>query len=150
MAITGGSDPQYTYTLKQFIKLADSDKITYQKFSILNRSLTNPNLIYSIDNLLYTYMDDIKKRRKRVSVSSEEKIKYIYRPKLLSYDIYGSLELYFVLLAMNGMCNAKEFDLIDNIFYALPPTDLSDIMTSIKNAENQYINLNRTTLQIYD
>lgn len=140
----------HTYTLEQFIKMSDAEKITYQRYSILERSRTNKNLIYSIDNLLYTYIDELKAKRKRVRVSPEEKIKYIYKPKLLSYDIYGSLELYFVILALNGMCNVKEFDLMDNIFYALSPADMNDMLNSIKIAEQQYINLNRSTLQIYE
>ena len=33
------SEPQETYTLDQFISLKDSDKVTYPKYSIMERSL---------------------------------------------------------------------------------------------------------------
>lgn len=144
------STPQETFTINQFIDLKDADMITYQKYSVLERSKTNSSLVYAIDNIIYTYMDEMEARRKIVSVTMEDKVKYIYKPKLLSYDIYGSVETYFILLAMNGMCNAKEFNLADDYFYALTPQDLSYFMNNIYNAETEHLILNRTNLQIYE
>lgn len=151
MAISlGSTDPTTTYTLKQFVALKESDKMTYPNYSIMERSLTNPKLVYSINNLIYDYMTEINQLRKTVKVSIEEKIKYQYRPKLLSYDIYGTTELYFMILAMNGMCNLKEFELMDLQFYALTPVDLSNMLNEIYNAETNHININRTNLEIYN
>jgi hypothetical protein len=48
------------------------------------------------------------------------------------------------------MCNAKEFDLIDYKFYALYPSDLSSIMGHIYAAEKSYLELNRSSLGIYE
>lgn len=144
------SEPQETYTLDQFISLKDSDKITYPKYSIMERSLTNPELVYSIDNVIYGYMDELKRYRKIVTVGMNDKIKYQYKPKLLSYDIYGSTEAYFIILAMNGMCNLKEFTLEENRFFALTPSHLAMFMNDIYNAERRHIVLNRTNLGIYE
>ena len=142
--------PQETYTLSQFINAKESDTLTYSKLSILQRSLTHPEMVYAIDNVLYTYMDEIKSFRKRVKLTLHEKTKYMYKPKLLSYDIYGSTELYFVLLAMNGQCNLKEFDLVDKRFYALTPVDMTAIINSIMIAEDEHIKINRNNLNIYN
>ena len=35
--------------------------------------------------------------------------KYIYRPKLLAYDIYENPELGFMILLINDMCSNKQF-----------------------------------------
>ena len=35
--------------------------------------------------------------------------KYIYKPKLLCYDIYGNGELAFIIMEINDMCNVKDF-----------------------------------------
>ena len=142
--------PQETYTLSQFINAKESDTLTYSKLSILQRSLTHPEMVYAIDNVLYTYMDEIKSLRKLVKLTLHEKTKYMYKPKLLSYDIYGSTELYFVLLAMNGQCNLKEFDLVDKRFYALTPVDMTAIINSIMIAEDENIKINRNNLNIYN
>ena len=91
-------EPQETYTLNQFIEMKDIDKLVYRRYSIMQRSLTNEELVYCIDNVIYTYMEEMNARRKIVSVTETERIKYAYKPKLLAYDIYGSTELFFLLL----------------------------------------------------
>lgn len=144
------SEPQLTYTLNQFIALKDVDRIVYRRYSIMQRSLTNKELLYCIDNVIYTYMDEMKKKRKIVSVTESERIKYAYKPKLLAYDVYGSTELFFILLALNGMCNMKQFDLIERKFFALTPQDCAQFMSDIYNAEGDYLKLNRTSLGVYE
>lgn len=143
-------EPQLTYTLNQFIDLKDVDRIVYRRYSVMQRSLTNEEMVYCIDNILYTYMEEMKQKRKLVSVTETERIKYAYKPKLLSYDIYGSTEVFFVLLAMNGMCNMKQFTLEEKQFFALTPQDCAQFMSDIYNAEYQYLKLNRTSLGIYE
>ena len=146
--ILASAGPAETYTLDQFISMKNSDKITYRNYSILQPSLDDPSIVYSVDNIIYSYMDELKSYRKLVSVSELEKIKYRYKPKLLAYDCYGSTEIYFVLLAINNMCNIKEFDLKDNTFWGLTPSDMVELMNSIYRAEQQYITLNRNALHI--
>lgn len=150
MASTTISEPQETYTLNQFISLRDSDKMMYVKYSILSRSIDHPEMVYAIENVVYNYMDIINSRKKTVIVDQEQKIKYQYKPKLLAYDVYGSTESYFMILACNGICNLKEFTLEEFKFYALTPSDLAAIMSSILNAENTYITMNRSNLEIYE
>lgn len=150
MASTTISEPQETYTLNQFISLRDSDKMMYVKYSILSRSIDHPEMVYAIENVVYNYMDIINSRKKTVIVDQEQKIKYQYKPKLLAYDVYGSTESYFMILACNGICNLKEFTLEEFKFYALTPSDLAAIMSSILNAENKYITMNRSNLEIYE
>lgn len=142
--------PQLTYTLNQFIALKDADDITYSKYSVMERSLDNPELVYSIDNLIYNYMDEMLAQSRIVVISKAEQIKYMYKPKLLAYTCYGSTESYFVLMALNGVCNVKEFDLADLQFRALYPNDLSVIMSSIYNAESEFMTANRQNLKIYE
>lgn len=143
-------EPQETYTLNQFIEMKDIDKLVYRRYSIMQRSLTNEELVYCIDNVIYTYMEEMNARRKIVSVTETERIKYAYKPKLLAYYIYGSTELFFLLLALNGMCNLKQFDLSERRFFALTPQDASTYMSNIYNAESEYIRLNRSNLGIYE
>lgn len=150
MASTTISEPQETYTINQFISLRDSDKMMYVKYSILSRSIDHPEMVYAIENVVYNYMDIINSRKKTVIVDQEQKIKYQYKPKLLAYDVYGSTESYFMILACNGICNLKEFTLEEFKFYALTPSDLAAIMSSILNAENKYITMNRSNLEIYE
>ena len=148
MISIGITSANKTYTISQFIALKDSDNITYPNFSVLNRSITNDKIVYCIDNLLYSYTDEIDKVKKICTFTVEERLKYMYKPKLLSYDIYGSTEAYFIILAMNGMCNVKEFDLDNKKLYLLLPKDMSNIMSQIASAESTFIKLNRETQSV--
>lgn len=150
MAISSISEPCETYTLSQFIALRDSDKITYYRYSILERAIDHQELVYNINNVIYDYLPEMKKEMKTVIVNVDERLKYQYKPKLLSYDIYGSTEAYFFIMALNGMCNLKQFSLDDYKFYALTPPDLSTFATRIYSAETQYITLNRSNLGLYE
>ena len=142
-------EPQKTYTLKQFVNCKDADHMTYNRYSILERSLENESIIYAIDNIIYTYMGELKEKRQTVTVDDPlDRLKYMYKPKLLAYDLYGSTELFFVILALNGMCSLKEFTLEDGRFYALWPTDMISMLNSIYNAETKYLRLNRSDQNI--
>lgn len=138
--------PEKTYTIEDFISMRTSDNITYYNYSILRQSTVNDRITYSEDNIIYGYLDELKEKRQLLVLSDTEILKYKYKPKLLAYDIYGSTEIYFVILALNGMCSIKEFDLYDGKIYALYPSDMSNYMTYIYSAEQEYIKLNRASL----
>lgn len=148
MIYSKSSSPDTTYTISQFISMKDNDNITYKNFSILQRSSKEPNIMYSIENVIYDYMEEIKQYRKLVAVSDIDKIKYKYKPKLLAYDIYGSTETYFIIMALNGLHNIKDFDLRDNLFWALAPTDMQNLMNTICRAEAEHLTLNRNALGV--
>lgn len=146
MANSKLNNPATTYTVDQMIALKNSDSITYKNYSILQRSLKDDNLIYSIDNVIYDYMDVINQYKKLVGFSDMEVVKYKYKPKLFAYDIYGSTECYFVIMAVNGICNVKEFELIDHTAWALAPDDMYSIMNLIGRAEKNRIDINRSEI----
>lgn len=147
MASSKLNNPATTYTINQMIALKNSDSITYKNYSILQKSLKDDNLIYSIDNVIYDYMEEINPYKKLVGFTDIEVIKYKYKPKLFAYDIYGSTECYFVIMAVNGICNVKEFELLDKTAWALAPDDMYSIMNLIGRAEKTRIAINRDSIK---
>ena len=135
-----------TYTVSQFISLKNSDSITYKNYSILQQSLKDSSIYYSIDNVIYEYMDEINTYKKLVGLSDMEVVKYKYKPKLFAYDLYGATETYFVIMALNGICNVKEFELLDHTVWALAPNDMYTIMNLTGRAEKTRIDMNRSNL----
>lgn len=138
------SDVIKSYTVKQFITFQSSDPVTYSNLALWVKSISQDNIIYTYDNIIYTYLDELKMICYNIEMSNEEFRKYKYKPKLLAYDIYGATELYFIILAINGIncINMKEFD---RKKLRLPKAnDLANIITAIYNAETDYINANRT------
>lgn len=140
------NDSTKTYTLNQFIELQSKDEINYNGFSLIERSSSNDNVFYIINNLIQYYIDDVDDSIKAVSISELEREKYIYKPKLLCYDIYGTTEVYFILMAINGIYNMKDFDLKDRKFKALNKTALFDFASKVYNAEEETILNNRKNL----
>ena len=137
------NNPAESYTIEQFIDLQVKDDITYLNFSILQSSIDEPNTFYAIDNVIHRYIEDIEDQIKIVTVDDNYKLKYMYKPKVLSYDIYGATEMYFILMALNGIYNVKDFDLKDYKFKALDRDTMFSFASKVYNAEEETLLINR-------
>lgn len=138
MAISKITNPEKSYTVEQFITFKDDDTASYNNLSFRDKY---DNIIYPIKNIIDDYTDELNELLVDVVMSESEFLKYRYRPKLLAFDIYGNAELDFLILAMNGMCNMKEFD--SKNIKLIKNKDLDSFITSIFNA-------NKDDLDIYN
>lgn len=132
------ANPSLTYTLDDFISMKISDNMTYYNFSILEKI----NNVQHLDtNLVEVYLDELKKNIVNIKLSETEYSRYKYNPDLLAYDLYGSVQLDFVILLLNDMYDPKEFTKRSiNLVYA---SDLSKFLNIIYTKENRYISQNR-------
>ena len=138
------SNVTQTRTIQDMINLKDQDPLTYYNLSILAKSITDDGILYSSNNIIYDYMEELDNIAQNVTMNDKEYIRYCYKPKLLAYDVYGSTELYFVLLALNGTCNVKDFN--KKTFRAVKADVLLDYLNRIYNAEEEYIRYNRNSV----
>jgi hypothetical protein len=139
MANSLTTKPAETYTITDFITEGQSDDMTYSNFAILHNSTFGE---YAELNVLDFYLDELKKISLRIETFTEDEIaKYKYQPDLLAYDIYGSVQLDFIVLLVNGIIDPKEFDFSRG--YILLPTrsNLYAILEKIKNSESKWLNL---------
>lgn len=128
-----------TYTLSDFVKQKTRDELTYRNLSILVKS---HGLEVLDHNLLSDYLNDIEPYV--VNMEFEDPVqqnKYKYAPDLLAYDVYGSVQLDFVILLLNDMIDYKEFDL--SVVRMLRSTDLFNIFNIIYNKNADYIDITR-------
>lgn len=139
------SSPDMANSIEDFIAAGeDSAIISYYNFSILQVEYSKDKTLridFTIDNLINDYMDVLQEAAKKVKLTDAEKIKYFYNPDLLAYDIYGSTELDFVIMQMNGIIDPKDFDL--PTLKLVYKSDLANIMNRIYSAENVYLTANR-------
>lgn len=142
------SDPAKTYKVEDFIDMQENDSFTYATMALYMQSIVDKTIVYSSDNVLYDYLEEIKGKAVDYTFSDSEYMKYKYRPKLLAYDIYGSTELYFVILAMNNTCNIKDFN--KRTIKMLYKSDMSDLLNAIVSAEKNRISLNRESIKSVD
>ena len=141
------SNVEDTYTVEDFIELGkDIDDIQYSKFAIFSKASSdakNP-ILYAEHNVIYDYEEEFKRLSLNVQMTETEFLKYRFKPKLLSYDLYGSTELFFAILYTNGMCSIKDFDR-KNI-KLIRKSDMVQLLEAIYNAEQNYISTNRSSI----
>lgn len=127
--------PSESYTMEQFISLGRKVSLTYDRYSF--KELLSNGTEISILNVVNDYMREIKENSLLVKFSENEYRKYRFKPKILSYDVYGTQDLYYVILLANGIIDEKEFDFTELL---MPTTDtMNTYMSAIYNAEYKYI-----------
>lgn len=131
--------PEKTYTIEEFIDSHNSADINYESTSLLQKLDGYTMIAYNIFN---DYIDELDDLAVYVSLNDEEYNKYLYRPKILAYDLYGSTELFFLILMLNNICNVKEFDF--KRLKLLKVEDLEKFISSVYNSERYTLSLNRT------
>lgn len=129
-----------TYNIEDFIKEGKKKTITHYNSSILG-SIENSDIEYPIQNVVYEYLDELNSLKTQYIMSNEEFNKYKMRPDLFCYDKYGTMDIEWVILAINNMMSPKDFSL--QTIYYIDPTYISKIIGMITNAENDYILANR-------
>ena len=105
-------------------------------------STGNAGILYTIDNVVFDYLSELKEIRVAVELNASDYKKYRYDGVyLLAYDVYGCRELAYLILALNGIFDPKDFTM--NPIYLIYKSDLHRMLEAIKNAETEYINFNR-------
>ena len=100
-------DVSLTYTLEDFTKMQVSDQLTFRNFSTV--AVVN-GVELTDKNLVEDFLPELMKDALDVDLNNNEYVKYKYAPDLLAYDVYGSVQLDFIILYMNGIIDPKDFD----------------------------------------
>ena len=129
------TDPRLAHKLSEFISAGEgSDAVSYTKLSYIEKV---DNVHYPIKMVLEDYMYEFISSAKTCVMTTEEYLKYKYNPKRLASDVYGSTELYYVILLMNNMCNIRDFDL--STVKLLSKEDMTSFMSKVYSAEKSDI-----------
>ena len=76
---------------------------------VMNNS-ANEKFIINISNLFEKYYELLLDNTVIVVLTDEEYLKYRFKPKVLSYDLYGTMELHYMLLRLNHVYSVTNFD----------------------------------------
>lgn len=132
-----------TYTVEAFIADQSDSEMNFTSFSTFQKT-DSSEFLFPIKNLLHDYLDIIMSKTTIVEMSTEEYNRYAYRPQLLSYDIYGTTDFDFIILMLNYMKSPKEFTRKE--IRMLGYNELTELLTSIYNAEYNNISYNKETI----
>lgn len=131
-------NPATTTTLEDFIEMRSIDEMTYYNFSILEVINGVEHLNH---NLIEDYLEELKSACITVDLTLDQYKKYKYFPDLLSYDVYGSVQLDFIIMLLNDCIDPKEFDKKTVILpYA---SVLASFLNTVYSKEQLYIEENR-------
>ena len=143
--LVNSSTPNISSSIEEFIAAGENNAtISYYNMSILQVETTEDQTMqiqFTIDNLINDYLDILRDIAVKVPLTDAEKRKYHYNPDLLAYDIYGSTELDFVILMLNGIIDHKEFNMPKVLL--INKSDLINVLSRIYTAEHKYLEDNR-------
>ena len=140
--MTYGNDPATTYTLSDFIAMKTQDELTYTNFGITDYKLGETFIEQSI---LDYYISELKSLCMKInSFTVEEISRYKYSPELLSYDIYGTTSLDFVILLCNGIINPHEMDFKQGFILLPKAAALSEFLSKVYNSESEWLSISRS------
>lgn len=97
-------------TLEDFISSYRDTDVTFSKLHYLEKdTLDSGDLILLSNSLLDKYRSELESLINVVTLTTSEYNKYKYNPKLLSYDIYGTTEMWGTILDLNQLHSTTEF-----------------------------------------
>lgn len=101
-----------TSTIQSIIQNGKEEKMTNRELSyksvITNSS--NEKFVVNMSYLYEKYYDILLDHAVTVVLTEEEYLKYRFKPKLLSKDLYGTYDLHFMLLRLNHIYTIAQFD----------------------------------------
>lgn len=135
--LDGSTNPMYSHTLEEF-KAAYNNRSVVPIYSSFCYQEQNGGIKYVVKNVLDDYLYELKKLAINIELTNDEIVKYNYKPKLLSADIYGMTDFFYIILLLNGICNVKDFHDI-NPLKLIPSDSLGNYLSSITTNESANI-----------
>ena len=130
------------YTLEQWIVYYRNTQNTVSANMLLT-AISNSEIatIFMEETLLSKYTTELSAYLETTTLTSRQQEYYAYNPRLLSQDLYGAPEFWYILLYANEMHAALELNMIKLKFNRKGVLDLLNtirlIETSRKDANSQ-------------
>lgn len=139
--MAGNTAPDQTCSWEDFVASGTNDDMTYRNFSIIER-IKGMEIIDHC--LIDDYIPELKSLCMQITgLTSAERIKYRYAPDILAYDMYGSTQLDFIVMLVNGVATPEEFTMRGKLY--LPKNSvLKAFLSAVYNAEAEYLQTNRS------
>ena len=134
-------------TMDSYTRSYRNETLTFDQF-YLQQVLTfgkDRKALVNFDSCLVKYMPEIRQIVTKVEFPVDKYQKYKFNPKLLSYDLYGTTELWALILDLNELHSASEFDLRT---VKLPNEIILDRLTRILNLEQMSKNYNAEQVSV--
>lgn len=135
---TFNRDVSQTYTLEDFIDMQVSDQLTFRNFSTV--AVVN-GVELTDKNLIEDFLPELLKETIEVDLSDDEFYRYKYSPDLLAFDVYGSIQLDFLIMYMNGIIDPKDFEY--KTIKLVKASVLRDFLNHVYNSQKYVLENNK-------
>ena len=101
------------YTIKEYISEYDNLDVTFESL-YFKEVYTKPNgnlLILFGESILLKYEEEIKSKIISLKLTDQEYRKYVYNPKMLSFELYNTTEFWSLLLHANSIFSITQFNM---------------------------------------
>ena len=103
------------WTLSDFISEYSMEDLRIDAFYLQqvfwDKNKMTHKVVVNENSIADKYANELEENKHIVELTTKEYYKYRYNPKLLSYDIYGTTELWFFILMANELYSISDFDL---------------------------------------
>lgn len=131
------SNIEHTHTLQEFIAFGKAvDVFDYKRFCLIDKRNGTDVVVH---NVLDDYIEELKDRAIIITLTPKQIEEYRYNPKKLSYKLYGTTTLYYIILKINNLTSTHEFTIKNGTLLLFRPTDMKDILSSVYNSEKNMI-----------
>lgn len=132
-----------TYRIEDFITQGStSSVINYDKLLLKDKNENGE--IVGIYNLINDYYNELMESSVIAVMDDKLYEKFKYKPRLLSYYLYGTTDLFFLLLLLNGISSVKQFNF--KKVRIVRKESISEVISYIYSSEQKNIINNRAKL----
>ena len=131
------SDPRLAPTVVDFILAGKETNVIRYPHLMFQESKDGIN--YVVHSVLDDYLQDMQEKAIECTLSKDERDRYYLKPRILSSDIYGTTELYYIILRINNMWSPKQFTLDNNKIKMLTKDHMNDFLSAIMRVESKDI-----------
>ena len=134
---TRTSDPRLAPTVVDFILAGKETNVIRYPHLMFQESKDGIN--YVVHSVLDDYLQDMQEKAIECTLSKSARDRYFLKPRILSSDIYGTTELYYIILRINNMWSPKQFTLDNNKIKMLTKDHMNDFLSAIMRVESKDI-----------
>ena len=131
------SDPRLAPTVVDFILAGKETQVVRYPHLMFQES--RDGIDYVVHSVLDDYLQDMKEKSIECTLSKAERDRYFLKPRILSSDIYGTTELYYIILRINDMWSPKQFTLDNNKLKMLTKDNMKEFLSAIMRVESKDI-----------
>lgn len=129
-------------TIKDYIQSGRKASLKMPNYFYTGVLVDDSTRLYVLDDsILIPYDNILNQHRITYTMKDEEYRKYKYNPWRVAYDVYGTTELWFLILHANEMYSAMEFNIKTLDMYT---DDIFNILDEILTIEDSNMRKNQS------